>query len=65
MELETHQTTFHYDKDNLQHLALNKQLLQKLLYLKSDERSFFAQKLKCNFFKDYDKGSSYFHSLMS
>jgi len=23
MELETHQTAFHYDKDNLQHLALD------------------------------------------
>jgi len=64
MELETHQTAFHYDKDNLQHLALDKQLWQKLFYLKSAARLFFAQKLKC-FFKDCDKGSSFFHSLMS
>jgi hypothetical protein len=64
MELETYQTAFHYDKDNLQHLALDKKLRQKLFYLKSAERLFFAQKLKC-FFKDCDKGSSFFHSLMS
>jgi guanylate kinase len=42
MELETHQTAFHYDKDNLQHLALDKQLRQKLFYLKSAKRLFFA-----------------------
>jgi hypothetical protein len=65
MELETHQTAFQYDKDNLQHLALDKQLRLKLFYLKSAERLFFAQKLKCNFFKDCDKSSSFFHSLTS
>jgi hypothetical protein len=42
MELETHQTAFHYDKDNLQYLALDKQLRQKLFYLKFAERLFFC-----------------------
>jgi len=26
---------------------------------------FFTQKLKCNFFKESDKGTSFFHALMS
>lgn len=26
---------------------------------------FFAKKLKCNFFKESDKGTSFFHALMS
>jgi hypothetical protein len=60
MELKAYQFAFYHDKDNLQHLALDKQLRQKLFNLKSAERLFFAQKLKCNFFKDYDKGSSFF-----
>jgi hypothetical protein len=42
MELETHQTAFHYDKDNLHYLALDKQLRQKLFYLKFAERLFFC-----------------------
>jgi hypothetical protein len=65
MELKAYQFAFYHDKDNLQHLALDKQLRQKLFNLKSAERLFFAQKLKCNFFKDYDKGSSLFFSHAS
>ncbi|XP_011007424.1 PREDICTED: uncharacterized protein LOC105113097 [Populus euphratica] len=66
MELEAHQTVFHYDKDNIQHQDLDKQLCQKLFNLiKSTERLFFAQKLKCNFFRECDEGSSFFHTLIS
>jgi hypothetical protein len=65
MELEARQTSFHYDKDNIQHQDLDKQLCQKLFNLKSTERLFFAQKLKCNFFRECDEGSSIFHTLLS
>jgi len=53
-----------FDVDNLHHQALDAQL-RNLLTLKSAERMFFAQKLKCNFFKESDKGTSFFHALMS
>jgi len=33
--------------------------------LKSAEKMFFGQKLKCSFFKDCDRGSKFFHALMS
>jgi len=37
----------------------------KLINLKSVEKMFFAQKLKCNLFKESDRGTSFFHALMS
>jgi hypothetical protein len=36
-----------------------------LFNLKSAEKAFFFQKLKCNFLKDIDRGTSFFHALMS
>jgi hypothetical protein len=36
-----------------------------LFNLKSAEKTFFAQKLKCNFFKESDIGTSFFHALIS
>jgi hypothetical protein len=44
---------------------LEKQQRLNLVNLKSAEKIFFGQKLKCAFFKDSDKGTRFFHSLMS
>lgn len=63
--LEDHQTDIHADKDNLHLLECDKQLRLKLINLKSVEKMFFAQKLKCNLFKESDRGTSFFHALMS
>jgi exonuclease III len=63
--LDDHQTIFSTDRDNDQLLAVDKLLRQELLYLKEAERQFFSQKLKCQFFKECDKGTSFFHALMS
>jgi len=41
------------------------QLKLNLFNLKSAEKAFFAQKLKCNFLKPSDRGTSFFHALMS
>jgi hypothetical protein len=35
-----------------------------LFNLKSAEKAFFAQKVKCNFLKESDRGTSFFHALM-
>ncbi|KAJ6856768.1 hypothetical protein NC651_038440 [Populus alba x Populus x berolinensis] len=61
--VDTHQTL--HDRDNIHLQAVDKQLRQGLLRLKEAERLFFSQKLKCNFLKECDKGSSFFHSLMN
>ena len=42
----------------------DKLLRSKLLTLKFAEKQFFSQKIKCNFLKDSDKGSKFFHALM-
>jgi hypothetical protein len=63
--LENHQTVLHDDRDNLQLLEHDKQLRLTLMNLKSVEKMFFSQKLKCHFFKDSDRGSSFFHALMN
>jgi len=51
------------DMDNGQLLALEKLQRLNLVNLKSAEKMFFSQKLKCAFFKECDKGSRFFHSL--
>jgi hypothetical protein len=43
----------------------DKQLRLKLINLKSAKNMFFGQKLKTAFFKKGDKGTRFFHSLMS
>ena len=37
----------------------------KLSTLKFAEKQFFSQKIKCNFLKDSDRGSKFFHALMN
>nr|TKR98958.1 hypothetical protein D5086_0000197870 [Populus alba] len=63
--LDSHQTIFSQDRDNIHLQAVDKQLRQGLIRLKEAERLFFSQKLKCKFLKECDQGSSFFHSLMN
>jgi hypothetical protein len=46
-------------------LAQDHKLRLELVNLKSLEKMFYSQKLKCNFFKDSDRGTSFFHALMN
>ncbi|KAJ6874155.1 hypothetical protein NC651_032856 [Populus alba x Populus x berolinensis] len=64
-ELDDTQLLLQNDMDNGDLLALEKQQRLNLVNLKSVEKMFFGQKLKCSFFKDGDKGTRFFHSLMS
>jgi len=64
-DLDQHQTLLQNDKDNEHLLAQDRQLRLDLVNLKSAEKMFYSQKLKCNFFKDCDRGTSFFHALMS
>jgi exonuclease III len=63
--LDDTQLLLQNDMDNCHLLAVEKQLRLNLVNLKSAEKMFFSQKLKCTFFKDCDKGMRFFHSLMS
>jgi hypothetical protein len=63
--LDDTQLLLQNDRDNGHLLSLEKQQKLNLVNLKSAEKMFFGQKLKCAFFKDCDKGSKFFHSLMS
>jgi len=53
------------DRDNNQLLTQDKLLRLTLINLKSAEKMFFSQKLKNAFFKESDKGTHFFHSLMN
>jgi len=64
-DLEQHQSLLHNDKNNEHLLAWDKKLRLDLVNLKSAEKMFYSQKLKCNFFKDCDRGTSFFHALMN
>jgi hypothetical protein len=64
-DLEQHQSLLHNDKDNEHFLARDKKLRLDLINLKSAEKMFYSTKLKCNFFKDCDRGTSFFHALMN
>jgi hypothetical protein len=64
-DLDDTQLLLQNDMDNGHLLALEKQQRPSLVNLKSAEKMFFEQKLKCAFFKDCDKGTRFFHSLMN
>jgi hypothetical protein len=64
-DLEYHQYLLDDSRDDISLLNKVNQLKLNLFNLKSTEKAFFTQKLKCNFFKDSDRGSSFFHALMS
>jgi hypothetical protein len=63
--LDDTQLLLQNDRDNGHLLTLEKQQRLNLVNLKSAEKMFFGQKLKCAFFKDCDKGIKFFHSLMN
>ena len=64
-DMDDTQLLLQNDRDNGHLLALKKQQRLNLVNLKSAEKMLFGQKLKCAFFKDCDKGTRFFHSLMS
>lgn len=64
-ELASHQSLLHQNHDNIHLLQQERKLRSSLLNLKSAKHLFFKQKLKLNFLKEVDKGSWFFHALMS
>jgi hypothetical protein len=64
-DLEQLQHLLHDSRDDISLLNRVNALKINLLNLKSAEKAFFSQKLKCIFFKDSDRGTSFFHALMS
>jgi len=65
VDLEQYQSLLHNDKDNEHLLAQDRRLRLDLVNLKSAEKMFYSQKLKCNFFKDCDRGTRFFYTLMN
>ncbi|KAL9400754.1 hypothetical protein Peur_004603 [Populus x canadensis] len=64
-ELEHHQSLLHDHRDDAQLLAQDHELSLELVNLKSLEKVFYSQKLKCDFLKDSDRGTSFFHAWMN
>ena len=64
-ELADHQLSLHHDRDNHRLLDQEKLLRSKLSQLKFVERKKFSQKIKCNFLKESDRGTKFFHALMN
>jgi mannosylglycoprotein endo-beta-mannosidase len=63
--LDAHQALFSNDRGNTLLHEEDMQLRQNLLHLKAAKQPFFSQKLKCKFFKESDKDTSFFHALMN
>ena len=64
-ELASLQSLLHQDRDNIHLLSQDKHLRSQLLHLKSAEQSYYGQKLKFTFLKEADKGTRFFHALLS
>jgi len=64
-DMEQHQSLLQDNRDNVQLLAQDHKLRLELVNLKSSKKMFYSQKLKCNLFKDSDRGTSFFHALMN
>jgi hypothetical protein len=64
-DLEHHQHLLHDSRDDIPLLNWVNALKLTLINLKSAEQAFFSQKLKCTFLKDSDRGTRFFHALMS
>ena len=64
-ELVQHQLRLHVDRDNEELLLQDKLLRLRLVNLKSFEKMFFGQKLKASCLKFSDKGTKFFHAMMS
>ena len=63
-DLEQQQCLLHNSRDDISLLHRVNQMKLNLLNLKYIEKTFFTQKLKCNFLKKSDRGTSFFHALM-
>ena len=64
-DLDLLQTALHSDPSNSQLVQEDKKLRIQLINLKSSEKMFFGQKLKCDYLKESDRGSRFFHALLS
>lgn len=64
-DLDMLQSALHSDPSNPQLVQEDKKMRIQLINLKSSEKMFFGQKLKCDFLKESDRGSRFFHSLLS
>lgn len=64
-DLEQNQCLLHNSRDDITLLHRVNQMKLDLFNLQSIEKAFFTQKLKCNFFNESDRGTSFFHALMS
>nr|TKR85204.1 hypothetical protein D5086_0000250570 [Populus alba] len=62
-DLEQHQQLLHDSRDDIYVLNRVNTLKINLINLKSAEKAFFSQKLKCTFFKDSDRVSLALHRL--
>nr|TKR90691.1 hypothetical protein D5086_0000230960 [Populus alba] len=64
-ELDSLQSLLHQDCDNIHLQSQVKHLRSQLVHLKSAEQSYYGQKLKFTFLKEADKGTRFFHALLS
>nr|TKR98098.1 hypothetical protein D5086_0000206460 [Populus alba] len=64
-ELDSLQSLLHQDRDNIHLQSQDKHLRSQLLHLKSVEQSYYGQKLKFTFLKEANKGTRFFHALLS
>nr|TKS05769.1 hypothetical protein D5086_0000129850 [Populus alba] len=55
----------HQDCDNIHLQSQVKHFRSQLVYLKSAEQSYYGQKLKFTFLKEADKGTRFFHAMLS
>jgi hypothetical protein len=63
--LDSLQSLLHQDRDNIHIQTQDKHLRSQLLNLNSAEQSYYGQKLKFIFLKEANKGTCFFHALLS
>nr|TKS08437.1 hypothetical protein D5086_0000103180 [Populus alba] len=64
-ELADHQIALQQDRENQSLLEQEKIFRSKLSFLKFAEKQFFSQKIKCNYLKESDRSSKFFHALLN
>ncbi|KAJ6868614.1 hypothetical protein NC651_033634 [Populus alba x Populus x berolinensis] len=64
-ELDSLQSLLNQDCDNIHLQSQVKHLRSQLVHLKSAKLSYYWQKLKFTFLKEADKGTRFFHALLS
>jgi len=65
VDLDHNQCLLHDSIDDISLMNKVNQMKLNLFNLKYAEKAFFSEKLKWNFLKDNDRGTSFFHALMS